>query len=189
MDAYVEMGCRPTWTCAPYQLSDRPAFGEHIAWAESNAVVFANSVIGARANRYGDFIDICAAITGRVPATRYHLDEGRRAEIVVDVTDIPAEINEQDIFFALLGHVVGRIAAWRVPAIVGIVSSTEDQLKALGAAAAASGAVGLLHIIGVTPEAPTLDAVFDGPAPVPIRVGSDQLRQARSELGAATGAG
>ena len=59
MDAYVAMGCRPTWTCAPYQLPDRPAFGEHVAWAESNAIVFANSVLGARTNRYGDFIDIC----------------------------------------------------------------------------------------------------------------------------------
>ena len=59
MDAYVAMGCRPTWTCAPYQLSDRPALGEHVAWAESNAIVFANSVLGARTNRYGDFIDLC----------------------------------------------------------------------------------------------------------------------------------
>jgi predicted aconitase len=67
MDAYVEMGCRPTWTCAPYHLPDRPSFGEHVAWAESNAIVFANSVLGARTNRYGDFIDVCAAITGRVP--------------------------------------------------------------------------------------------------------------------------
>ncbi|HEY7754697.1 MAG TPA: aconitase X, partial [Actinomycetota bacterium] len=61
MDAYVAMSCRPTWTCAPYQLPERPAFGEHVAWAESNAIVFCNSVLGARTNRYGDFIDICAA--------------------------------------------------------------------------------------------------------------------------------
>ncbi len=79
MDAYVAMGCRPTWTCAPYQLPDRPAFGEHVAWAESNAIVFANSVLGARTNRYGDFIDICAAVTGRVPDHGLHTDEGRRA--------------------------------------------------------------------------------------------------------------
>jgi predicted aconitase len=72
MDAYVAMGCAPTWTCAPYQLERRPAFGEHVAWAESNAIVFANSVLGARTNRYGDFIDICAAITGRVPAVGLH---------------------------------------------------------------------------------------------------------------------
>ena len=67
MDAYAAMGCRPTWTCAPYQLDDRPEFGEQVAWAESNAIVFANSMLGARTERYGDFIDICAALTGRVP--------------------------------------------------------------------------------------------------------------------------
>ena len=83
MDAYVAMGCRPTWTCAPYQLPDRPAFGEHVAWAESNAIVFANSVLGARTNRYGDFIDICAAITGRVPDHGLHTDEGRLATVLV----------------------------------------------------------------------------------------------------------
>ncbi len=66
IDAYVDMGGSPTWTCAPYQLPDRPHTGEQIAWAESNAIVFANSVLGARTNRYGDFIDIAAAVTGRV---------------------------------------------------------------------------------------------------------------------------
>ena len=79
MDAYVAMGCRATWTCAPYQLPERPTFGEQIAWAESNAIVFANSVLGARTNRYGDFIDICCAITGRAPFAGLHTDEGRRA--------------------------------------------------------------------------------------------------------------
>ena len=78
MDAYTEMGCRPTWTCAPYQLPDPPGFGEQIAWAESNAIVFANSVLGARTERYGDFIDIAAALTGRVPNAGYHTDAGRR---------------------------------------------------------------------------------------------------------------
>ena len=68
METYVAMGCRSTWTCAPYQLPTRPSLGEHIAWAESNAIVFANSVLGARTDRYGDFIDICCAITGRAPA-------------------------------------------------------------------------------------------------------------------------
>src|SRR5689334_9222444 len=86
MDAYVAMGCRPTWTCAPYQLPDRPRRGVHVAWAESNAIVFANSVLGARTDRYGDFIDICAAVTGRVPDAGLHRDENRRGEIVFDIT-------------------------------------------------------------------------------------------------------
>src|SRR5262249_15159425 len=67
MDLYASLGARPTFTCAPYQLPGRPGLGENIAWAESNAVVFANSVLGARTNKYGEFIDICAAVTGRVP--------------------------------------------------------------------------------------------------------------------------
>ena len=78
MDAYVAMGCEPTWTCAPYQLPERPAPGAHVAWAESNAIVIANSVLGARTDRYGDFIDICAAITGRVPDAGLHRTENRR---------------------------------------------------------------------------------------------------------------
>src|ERR671923_1703381 len=89
MEAYEALGCRPTWTCAPYQLPDRPAFGEHVAWAESNAIVFANSVLGARTNRYGDFIDICAAITGRVPDAGLHTDDGRRASLRLRIDASP----------------------------------------------------------------------------------------------------
>jgi len=77
MDAYVAMGCRETWTCAPYQLPERPGFGQHVAWAESNAIVFVNSVLGARCGRYGDFIDVCAAITGRAPNAGLHLSDCR----------------------------------------------------------------------------------------------------------------
>ncbi|MDH5293309.1 MAG: aconitase X catalytic domain-containing protein, partial [Acidimicrobiia bacterium] len=87
MDRYEEMGCRPTWTCAPYQLADRPGYGEHVAWAESNAIVFANSVLGARTHRYGDFVDIAAAITGLVPDAGLHTDRARRARHVFDLTE------------------------------------------------------------------------------------------------------
>ncbi|MFM7719019.1 MAG: aconitase X, partial [Actinomycetota bacterium] len=83
MDRYVELGASPTWTCAPYQLPERPGLGDQIAWAESNAIVFANSVLGARTNRYGDFIDVAAAVTGRVPDAGLHTDAGRRATLVV----------------------------------------------------------------------------------------------------------
>ena len=108
MDAYVAMGCRPTWTCAPYQLEHRPAFGEHVAWAESNAIVFANSVLGARTNRYGDFIDICAAVTGRVPEAGLHLDEHRRGRVVFRLADdIPARLLHDEITPTCVGHVVG----------------------------------------------------------------------------------
>jgi predicted aconitase len=82
MELYTAIGCQATWTCAPYQLPSRPVLGEQIAWAESNAIVFANSVLGARTNRYGDFIDLCAAIAGCVPAVGLHLPEQRRGQVV-----------------------------------------------------------------------------------------------------------
>ena len=120
MDAYVAMGCRPTWTCAPYQLEHRPAFGEHVAWAESNAIVFANSVLGARTNRYGDFIDICAAVTGRVPEAGLHLDEHRRGRVVFRLADdIPARLLHDEITPTCVGHIVGADSGTRVPVIVG----------------------------------------------------------------------
>ena len=82
MEAHLALGCEQSFTCAPYQTRFRPRFGEQIAWGESNAIVFANSVIGARTNRYGDFIDLCCAMTGRAPAYGLHLDENRRGEIL-----------------------------------------------------------------------------------------------------------
>ena len=104
MDTYTQMGCRPTWTCAPYQSTARPGFGEQIAWAESNAIVFANSVLGARTERYGDFIDICAAVTGRVPMAGLHVDENRRGQVLLRCRGIPARLMAEDVFWPLLGH-------------------------------------------------------------------------------------
>ncbi|MGZ8600803.1 MAG: aconitase X [Actinomycetota bacterium] len=188
MDAYVEMGCRPTWTCAPYQLPGRPAPGEHVAWAESNAIVFCNSVLGARTDRYGDFLDVCAAITGRVPDAGLHRDEHRRARLAVRLDDVPARLLASDALFPVLGHVVGLEAGSTVPAIVGLPADTgEDRLKALGAAAASSGAVAMFHAVGLTPEAPTLAAATGG-EPVPeIRIMAAHLRAARDELGPGDG--
>jgi predicted aconitase len=183
MDAYVAMGCRPTWTCAPYQLAERPAFGEHVAWAESNAIVFANSVLGARTDRYGDFLDICAAVTGRVPRAGLHTDEGRRARAVFRLEAIPGSILTDETTPTLVGHVVGRRTGSLVPAIVGLPPADEDRLKALGAAAASSGAVAMFHAVGITPEAPTLEAATGGVGPdLEATLGLDDLRAARREL-------
>ena len=157
MDAYVAMGCRQTWTCAPYQLPERPGFGEHVAWAESNAIVFANSVLGARTARYGDFIDICAAITGRVPNAGLHLTERRRGQVVFDLRGLPDRLLGQDLLYPLLGHLVGAGSGRLVPVVDGLPPGVdEDRLKAVGAAAASSGEVGLVHVVGSTPEAPSL---------------------------------
>ena len=146
-------GLPSDWTCAPYQLSDRPSLGEHVAWAESNAIVFANSVLGARTNRYGDFIDLCAAVTGRVPDHGLHTDEGRRATVRLRLHGVSDRLLDQDLLYPVLGHLLGRRAGTEVAAIDGLPPTTsEDRLKALGAAAASSGSVALFHAIGITPE-------------------------------------
>lgn len=187
IDAYVELGCRPTWTCAPYQIPDsagpaRPGLGDQVAWAESNAIVFANSVLGARTERYGDFLDICAAVTGRAPAAGLHLDQGRLAAFVLSVEPIASRLGE-DYVYPLLGLVLGEVAQARVGAIVGLPSDTdEDRLKAIGAAAATSGSVAMFHAIGVTPEAPDLATATGGRAVPVLEVRDEDLEMARRSL-------
>ena len=189
MVAYQSMGTVPTWTCAPYQTELKPRFGQQICWGESNAIVFANSVIGARTERYPDLLDICCAITGRVPAQGLHLTENRAGEILMRLIDVPEEIKRDDTFYPVLGHMMGKIAQDRIPVVDGVtVQPTEDQLKALGAAAASSGTVALFHIVGVTPEAPTLTAAFQNRPPAQfVDVTMDVLRAARRELTTADG--
>ena len=183
MAAYADMGCAPTWTCAPYALRPRPGLGEHVAWGESNAIAFANSVLGARTQRYGDFVEISAAVTGRAPYAGLHTDAGRLGQVLVGV-DVPAAWRDAEVFFALLGHVVGHLAGSRVPVLTGIDAATEDQLKAFGSAAASTGSVALFHVVGVTPEAPDLAACLPagGPEEV-VDVGVEDLRTAWRQLG------
>lgn len=189
MDQYVAMGCRQTWTCAPYQLPDRPSLGDHIAWAESNAIAFANSVLGARTERYGDFLDISAALTGRVPESGLHLTDARAATVVFDVRDLPERIASSELFFPVLGHLVGRVARTRLPAVVGLpATASEDDLKAFGAAAASSGAIALFHAVGITPEAPTLADALHGRSPeVTYRLTQEELDAALRELSTSAG--
>jgi predicted aconitase len=187
MELYAAMGARATWTCAPYQLDDRPTFGEQVAWAESNAIVFCNSIIGARTNRYGDFIDACAAITGRVPYAGLHRDEERRATLVLRLEGLPTALLGSDLLYPTVGLVLGHLAGGSVAAIEGLPQdATEDGLKALGAAAASSGAVAMFHAVGLTPEAPTLDAATRGERVPVVAVRAADLRAARDELGAAS---
>jgi hypothetical protein len=166
MNAYLAMGCLPSWTCAPYQAGFRPGLGEQVAWAESNAVAFANSVLGARSNRYGDFMDICCALTGYAPASGLHLTENRRARIVVDASGLSDGLKQRDDFYPVLGAWLGRTVGSAVAVLVGIPASvTEDQLKALGASAASTGSVALFHVAGVTPEAATLEQALGDEQP------------------------
>jgi predicted aconitase len=134
-------------------------------------------------------LDICCAITGRVPAVGLHLTENRAGELWMPLVDVPLAIQKDDTFYPVLGHLMGKIAQDRIPVITGLeVEPAEDQLKALGAAAASSGTVALFHIVGVTPEAPTLEVAFQGRQPsktVPVTV--ESLRAARRELTTADG--
>jgi len=183
MAAHVELGCAPTFTCAPYQSVYRPRFGAQIAWGESNAIVFANSVIGARTNRYGDFIDLCCAMTGRAPAYGLHLTENRAARAVVEIASVPDGWEPEQVAVAV-GHLIGRRCGGLVAAIVGLpLETNEDDLKALGAAAASSGATALFHAVGLTPEAPDLKTACAGVAPeLHLSFTADDLRQAARSL-------
>ena len=125
MQAYLALGCEATWTCAPYQVGHRPGLGEHVAWAESNAVVFANSVLGARTNRNGDFLDVCCALTGRAPLYGLYLDENRRATVRVDVSGLAAELLDEDAFYPVLGAWLGAGMGSRVAVIDGLTSHGE----------------------------------------------------------------
>lgn len=190
MVAYAQMGCRPTWTCAPYQLELRPKLGQQIAWGESNAIAFANSVLGARTARYPDLLDICCAITGRVPEYGLHLTENRAGQLVVDLGDISAELQSQSSFYPVLGTLLGKLAGNQISAVTNFRGTpSEDDLKALGAAGASAGAIALFHIVGVTPEAPTLDAACQGKqADLPhIRVTQAMLHDAWQLLTKASG--
>ncbi len=161
---YLSMGAVPTWTCAPYQSGIIPRFGEQIAWAESNAIVYVNSVIGARTERYGDYTDICCAIVGRVPDFGLHITENRAGQILIDCTHL--KLIPTTDYFAVLGYLVGEIAKNRIPVIKGIPHWVlGDHLKAFSAAIASSGAVALFHMIGITPEAPNERTAFQGRKP------------------------
>lgn len=184
MDAYRTLGCEPTWTCAPYQAGHRPARGTDVAWGESNAVVFCNSVLGARTNRYGDFLDIACAVAGRAPDYGLHRPENRLATVVFDVSALPAAFLASEIAWPVLGSLFGRETGEAVGVMTGAPAHPgEDALKAFGAAAASSGSVGLFHVAGVTPEAPDLSTALGGIEPSQIvRVSESMAADARARL-------
>lgn len=163
--AYLKMGVVPTWSCAPYQAGLIPRFGEQIAWAESNAIVYANSVLGARTERYGDYTDICCAIAGRVPKFGLHVKENRRGQVLVDCSGLTLGPGSDD--FAALGYLIGCVVKDKIPVLTGIPQwVSTDNLKAFSAAVASSGAVAIFHMVGITPEAPDEETAFQGSEPL-----------------------
>lgn len=187
MSAYRALGCEPTWTCAPYQAGHRPSFGAQVAWGESNAVVFCNSVLGARTNRYGDFLDIACAIAGRAPDYGLHRTENRRATVVFDVSQLDQTFLYSDVAWPILGNLYGRLIGNAIGVISGLsFRPWEDILKAFGATAASGGAVGLFHVAGTTPEAPDeATALQYRPAEERIVVTEDMVRDAQRRLSTA----
>lgn len=181
-DAYLKMGVSPSYTCAPYLLSDKPKFGQQIAWGESNAVVYANSVLGARTLKYPDYLDILVAITGRAPAADCHLEDRRRATLQIDV---PPPRDTDDAFFATLGYLVGKLSPNDIPLVTGLESLavTHDDLKTFGAAFATTSAAAMFHILGVTPEAQTVHEA--GQPQRKVAVTKDDLRATWRELSSA----
>src|SRR5471032_603186 len=168
-DAYLNMGAKVSFTCAPYLLDSAPKVGEQIVWAESNAVVYANSVIGARTLKYPDYLDICIALTGRAPLTGCHLQAQRHASLKITV---PASIQANpgdldDSFYPLLGYHIGLLCGSEIPVVCGLerAKPTLDDLKAFGAAFATTSAAPMFHIAGVTPEAATIEQALDGHLP------------------------
>ncbi len=162
--AYVDMGARPSFTCAPYLLGSAPTAGQQIVWAESNAVVFANSVIGARTAKYADFLDLCIALVGRAPKAGCHLAANRRASMRIQLPSLRAL---DDAFYPVLGYCIGLLAGHRIPLICGLESASpgQDELKAFGAAFATSSSAPMFHIAGVTPEAPDAASALGGVPP------------------------
>jgi predicted aconitase len=154
-------------TCTPYQVGNIPVRGEHCAWMESSAVIYANSVLGARTNCEGTASTGAASLTGKIPCWGNHLDRGRRGTHLIDVRVRVDDFAE----WGMLGYFAGRAVGEERPVITGDIGRPDlVQLKHFGAAAATSGGVELYHIPGITPEAPTVDAAF-GPAAVPEEIG------------------
>lgn len=184
-DAYLAMGAQPSFTCAPYLLDSAPGPGEHIGWAESNAVAFANSVLGARTGKYPDYLDLCLALTGRAPFSGCHVDAHRKARLHIHAK-VPAAAD--DSLFPLLGYLVGKLSPHDIPVLTGLeaTSPSRDDLKAFSAAFATTSAAPMFHIVGITPEAPDLPSALDeGIVAGPVRIGAADLLAAWDHLNGA----
>ena len=147
--AYERLGVNLECTCTPYYLHET-SFGDHLAWSESSAVSYANSVIGARTNREGGPGALAAALVGKTPCYGLHLDKNRTPDVVIEINS-----DEKDwgiARYGALGYHTGKLVGNKIPYFLGITPNP-DQMKALGAAMAATGAVALYHVNGVTPEA------------------------------------
>ncbi|KAF2822232.1 hypothetical protein CC86DRAFT_458713 [Ophiobolus disseminans] len=161
--AFLDMGATKSFTCAPYLLDGAPKVGDNIAWGESNAVVYANSVLGARTLKNPNVLECLIALTARAPRAGVYLDENRTATLLVKVNEFQ---DTDDAFWPILGYQIGHVSKAQVPVITGLenVKPSRDDLKAFSAAFATSSSAAMFHIVNVTPEALTLEATCVDPS-------------------------
>jgi predicted aconitase len=176
--AYECMGCYGSSTCVPYYMGFIPKFGESIAWAESSAVVFTNSVLGARDNREGVPTAMASGLTGRTPLYGLHLDENRKGDVLYKVTADLRDIAD----YGGLGAYVGKRVGTKIPVFNGISYPSTEALVYLGAALASSGGVAMFHVAGVTPEAPTVEAAFGGKKYDTIVITNREIEEGKQQL-------
>jgi predicted aconitase len=184
-EVFRQLGALTCHTCSPYHIGFTPRLGEHVASGESSNVVYFNSVLGARTNREGAPAAIAAALTGRVPGYGLHLTENRKGRVLVRVR---TELHDSTDYGAL-GYLVGKAYTRTVPVFEGVPPfATSENLKYLGAALNSSGAIPLYHVVGVTPEAPTVEAAFQHGKPEQVLdVTETDIEGARAYLGRAEG--
>lgn len=177
LEAFARMQVATTCTCTPYLVGNAPRYGQHIAWAESSAVCYANSVLGARTNREGGPSALAAALTGRTPEYGYHLDSNRAPTVTMRVRTPLADTSD----FGALGQAIGRrletAAGTPVPRIEGIEQASTENLKSLCASVATYGGAALFHIPGITPEADRWPA-----PPVTIDIGPEEIDAAKQAM-------
>ncbi|HEY6432717.1 MAG TPA: aconitase X catalytic domain-containing protein [Acetobacteraceae bacterium] len=173
--AFQALGVLMTDTCINYQTIMPAVRNEHMAYGDTGVVIYSNSVLGARSNFEGGPSALAAGLTGCTPRYGYHLDEHRRATLLVRVTETPSALHDWGALGALVGQLAGDY--WQVPALIGIDRvPTSDELKHFGAALASFGSVALFHMVGITPEAPRLQDIADPSMPHRATIGAADLR-------------
>ena len=178
-DAYAKMGGMRCWTCVQYQVCNFPKEGDVVAWAESSAVVFANSVLGSRSNKITAGMDIACAILGLTPRFGMLLDENRRAGVTFKL----GMRGLTDLDYRSIGFFIGRNAGARIPLLDGLPSSvTSDQIKHMGAGAAAAGPVTMIHFPGITPGSKTAEEASGGEKTEEIEITRSSLSDVESDL-------
>lgn len=176
--AYEDMGCYGTSSCVPYYYSFLPRFGEHIAWAESSAVVFTNSVLGARDNREGGPSAWASGITGLTPCYGLHLDENRRGDILFKITAKLKNITD----YGAIGNYVGKMVGEKIPVFENLGQPSTEQLVYFGSALASAGGVALFHAIGLTPEAPDRETAFGNKKYETVELGEKELAEGYANM-------